>query len=249
MDELDPVGGLMKNRTALLLTASFATAALTLAGCTVHDQPLPPPPPPTTSAAPVVVSGSVVDDEGAPDASAVVAFARLDDVRGSTASTYDDGSYELTLEPGQYVASCVSLDGDCAPDGPAEVDVSGPVNVDFLVTRTLPVPAPPDACGVTVCGQVFMNGEPMSGVVVEFGLGDTHQTATTDDSGTYRIDLELSVATAVCVEPDDLLDQHYICGAVGTDGGPVTVDSSETGRVLDFMLCPSDDYPACLQES
>jgi hypothetical protein len=39
------------------------------------------------------------------------------------------------------------------------------------------------------------------------------------------------------------------CGAGGGDGTPVNVDSATVGRIVNFMFCPGDAYPACLRRS
>jgi hypothetical protein len=102
--------------------------------------------------------------------------------------------------------------------------------------------------GFDVCGQVTMNGKPMPGVIVEFRLGISVETTTTNRYGGYGIALNLPTATEFCIEPDNLLDADYTCGAVGTDGGPVTVSNGSAGQIVNFRLCPGSEYPACLRQ-
>lgn len=273
-----------RHSTWLCLTAAAATAVL--AGCGPGDATSPTRSPSTPWTTPggsssstgpgqsssssvpvpvpstVTVTGTVTRSDGSPDAFAVVVFARDGSARGVTASTDAQGSYRVTLGPGEYVASCVSLSGRCTPVGSSRLEVSAPATRNFTVAiqRRTPPPISPttrpqgsdeEQCrsgGFSVCGRVTMAGKPLAGVVIEFKFGATNQTVTTNQYGGYGVKLSLPVATALCIEPGSLLDQHYTCGAVGSGGGPVTVESSDSGRIVNFRMCAGDEYPACLSE-
>lgn len=219
------------------------------------------------SAGTVTVSGTVLHGDGTPDADTVVVFRRVGAEHGTTAITGQDGTYQVKLSPGDYSASCVSLSGSCESVGDAHLTVAASRTHDFRVMssqRSRPPSTPASSSstatgpvdveqqcrngGFDVCGQVTMNGKPMPGVIVEFRLGISVQTTTTNRYGGYGIALDLPTATEFCIEPDNLLDADYTCGAVGTDGGPVTVSNGSTGQIVNFRLCPGSEYPACLRQ-
>ncbi len=100
-----------------------------------------------------------------------------------------------------------------------------------------------------MCGSVTKNGAPVSGVTIEFKLGNQHQTTTSNSRGLYAMRVTIPVTTAICIEPGALLDAHMTCGAVGGDGTPVSIDSAKVGRIVNFMFCPGNTYPACLRRS
>lgn len=103
--------------------------------------------------------------------------------------------------------------------------------------------------GYTVCGSVTKNGAPVSGVTIEFKFGKQHQTTTSNSRGVYAMHVTVPVTTAICIEPEALLDADLACGAVGSDGTPVSIDSAKVGRIVNFMFCPVDTNPSCLRRS
>ena len=184
----------------------------------------------------VTISGSVTDEGGSPLSTAMVTFEPLAGGASRTAVSDANGGWSLELAPGRYTASCTSIDGDCTPvDAPGEpsisVTVSAPDYVDFVVEAT---PAPPDdaspavppeasqddspeaqcrAGGYTVCGVVTMDGKPVPGLVIEAKFGNQNQTVTTNAYGGYGLKLQISVATLLCEESSQMLDNHLTCQA------------------------------------
>jgi hypothetical protein len=96
---------------------------------------------------------------------------------------------------------------------------------------------------------VTKDGAPVPGVTIEFKFGKQHQTTTTNTRGLYAVHVTIPVTTAICIEPEALIDADLACGAVGGDGTPVNIDSAKVGRIVNFMFCPVNAYPDCLRRS
>ena len=239
-----------------------------LAGCSGADLgAVGPHPTPRTSPHPSDAlwseTGQATDVDGVPVPDVFVEFAPAAGGPSVTAVTDASGAYDVTLRPGLYSVTCTSLGGTCNPDGSTSdgalmLDPRDGASLDVVVTDDAdPSPSPTDTdpqpdpqpeassdqdqClsgGFTVCGFVTKDGQPMRGVVVEAKFGLQNQTVTTNDHGAYGLHLQIPTATLLCVEDDVMLEQHLTCQATGGNGGPVTVDSSDAGRIVDFEIVP-----------
>lgn len=220
---------------------------------------------PTTTAT-VWVTGSVTDDSGEPASVVVLSFDSGAD-RAASRSTISgrDGAYRVRLLPGRYTVSCTSLDGECSPvdadgDSSMTLDVASGDSVDFVVERTSPTPDPepspdpdptPDpeptaddlasqcrAGGYNVCGRVTQGGRPVAGVILEAKFGRQHQEVTTDENGLYAMRMQIPDGVLLCEGTEEMMNDAVDCSAVG-EGEPVYIDSSVTGRIVDFAADPS----------
>lgn len=209
----------------------------------------------------VRVSGSVSDEAGTPESLVVLDFVPAHGGREVKAVSGSDGAYTMTLNSGAYTVSCTSLDGPCSTAdtdavGSILIDSSSPQDVDFTVYPDLGSNPPPtsstpepvasptdlsDLCrsqGFTVCGVVKQDGQPVPNMTIEAKFGDQNQTVTTNDRGGYGLKLQIPVATLLCEESLEMLDNHLLCRADGSEEQPVSIDSDESGRIVNFTVAP-----------
>lgn len=71
------------------------------------------------------------------------------------------------------------------------------------------------------------------------------EDVNSDADGYYEISLERDSYALLCIAPDEAMHE---CGVAGnTSGNPVIVDSSSSARQWDFIVCPHEAYPGCLE--
>ncbi len=203
----------------------------------------------------VTISGDVTAEDGTPMSSTVIQFIPSKGAERTVMSD-DEGTYSIDLDPGSYSVICASVEGACRPADAggkpsAAITATASMNVDFLVamrassstTATRPPDQngsarPTDICragGYTVCGFVTQNGRPVQGATIEAKFGNQNQTTATNDRGGYGLKLQIPVTTLICIEPQEMTDEHLDCRAVGAVG-PVTVGSDESGRIVNFTI-------------
>ena len=237
---------------AALLTTVIA--CLSLAACApTHVNPGPDPDPgsQTTSA---IVHGHALEADGSPVAGVKVAVCNATNCNATAkiATTQSDGSYSIELPFGTYLEVCggattCQIAGTPPKESVKFVLARSGVVVD-LVTASKSNPEPPQPpTSDTMSGVVYdSDGHRVPGVGVEFRMTACKdcmpQPQTTSDAhGQYTIELKDGYYSAECV----VENTDYECGPRGGDGGPFPVTMPTSGH-LNFVLCPYQQYPACL---
>lgn len=215
-----------------------------------------PPAPPPRSQEEVVVTGTVVDGLGDPVSSAVITFAPVGG-REVDATVDADGTYSVSLSPGDYTVMCTALAGPCSASGhegepTTDIQVTVAGTMDFVVDDSAQDQSTDGndgddtdlagECrseGFTVCGTVTQGGQPVPDLIIEAKFGNQNQTTTTNEQGVYALRLQLPVATLLCEESESMLDNNLLCEPVGGSGGPVSIDSEQTGQIVNFSIVPS----------
>lgn len=247
---------------------------LLIGGCGATPVPAPRPAPPSASTstdptvADIAVTGTASGPTGKIYQGVSVGFKRNHCAKCSlvTAKTDTSGAYAVRLTPGTYVAACLATPYGCAFKDSQDVvytlEVTSDRTVDVVVKEEVPDPQPgpdpgpdptPDpqpgpGTSSALSGHVRTNeGRPVPGITIQLlppgRVGQTlFTTAVTD--GSYAFDAASGVYTAVCVTPDPT---RYMCGPAGGDGTGPTVNLAQAGQVVEFILCRSQDYPACLR--
>jgi len=183
------------------------------------------------------VSGVVSGPDGAVE-NTTIAF--LDNETGEVeraVTTAADGSYEVTLDTGEYTVEVDEIGFETFDEEVSVVEgETESLDIDLVSTET-----------GTVEGAVSADGEPVGGIeisVADNATGEPLTTVRTDADGTYEVTLETGevdlqindprferFSTAVLVQTDatqtaDLtLDAHEtatVSGSVTADGEPVT---------------------------
>ncbi|WP_226005885.1 carboxypeptidase regulatory-like domain-containing protein [Natrinema salinisoli] len=167
------------------------------------------------------VEGTVTDAAGEPIADATVTAG------DETVMTGDDGTYALELEPGEYALE-VSAEG--------YETVSEDVTVDADATTTVDVTL--EAVDGTLEGTVTdMSGDAIADATVTVG----DQQTTTDDNGTYSLDLEPGEYTLTAsAESYEDASQTVSVEADATTTADVTLEPVPTDGTLEGTVTDTD---------
>ncbi|MDF9745116.1 carboxypeptidase regulatory-like domain-containing protein [Natrinema salsiterrestre] len=170
------------------------------------------------------VEGTVTDADDEPIAGASVT------VGDQETTTDENGTYSLELEPGEYTLA-VSAEG--------YVDASETVTVEAGATATADVTLEPVPTDGTLEGTVTdTDGEPIAGATVTVG----DQQTTTDDNGTYSLELEAGEYTlAVSAEGYEDASEDVTVEVESTTTADVTLEE-RTGSV-EGTVTDADDEP------
>ena len=198
------------------------------------------------------ISGTATADDGTTYRDVALGFTQggCADCDVTTATTDAAGSYTARLAPGAYDVACLATPFTCtfADSGTSttSLDASVDTTLDVTIAGAEPPPDPPSA-GALLSGHVLTNGgQPVPGVTIDLRppYGNPTTTTTAED-GSYAFDASnatIGVYTVVC----SVANPDYECGPVGGDGTGPTVNLADPPQVIEFVLCHSEDFPACL---
>jgi hypothetical protein len=245
--------------TAIATLVAATVVALSLAGCAssqIKPEPVPSPGPPNPGTTTATVHGHALDADGSPVQGIEIALCAAANCKATekVAMTASDGSYSIQLPFGTYFAVCAGattcqIAGSPPKDSVKFALARSGVVVD-LVTAAPKKDPPTPATSDTMSGVVYDSaGHPVPGVGVEFRMTACKdclpQPQTTSDSqGRYAIELNDGYYSAEC----DVENTDYECGPRGGNGEPFPVTMPTSGH-LNFVVCPYQQYPACLGSS
>lgn len=218
---------------------------------------------PRPKVANAIVSGHARGANGAAIGHVVVGFRKATCPRCApmTVGTDADGAYTVSVPMDAYLVGCSAPARICSVAG--RVDRAGRVIIRSSSTTldlsvlNLPVRArsrtdrPQQGRGSAVYGEVVYGdartsqGLPVPRITIELvPLQQPRERLFTDTvaDGSYRLAAGEGVFLVACIAPEP----GDACGPAGGSGDPYAVKVADVSRHLEFILCRTGDYPACL---